>query len=127
LSVTTNIDQEGLQGEFRRRRRCTAALLAQFKSGSMLLADRGYDVKGAWATRRRAIATILTCCARIYRQEKPACVNRRAWMRSSVPSARSSPGRWKSESLREEHIIDIRVRRASGKPVIRSISTDPEC
>jgi hypothetical protein len=31
--------------------------------------------------------------------------------------------RRKSESLREEHIVDIPVRRASGKPVIRSIST----
>jgi hypothetical protein len=102
----------------------------------MLLADRGCDAdwirepavnKGAWAKRRKAIATILTCCARIHRQEKARLREPAGLVRSSVSSARSSPGRWKSESLREEHMVDIRVRRASGKPVIRSISTDPEC
>jgi hypothetical protein len=55
------------------------ANLSGLKSGSMLLADRGCDAdwirepavnKGAWAKRRKAIATILTCCARIHRQEK---------------------------------------------------------
>jgi hypothetical protein len=57
----------------------TNVICRRLKSGSMLLADRGYDAdwirepavnKGAWATRRRAIATILTCCGPIHRQEK---------------------------------------------------------